>query len=67
VVTGGVVRLLHGHSAFNALTGQEWIAPVADIVREAERIRRQPEAPSQGDPFSDVPSAEEGPGKAGNA
>lgn len=67
VATGDVVLVLHGHSAFDALTGQEWIVQVADIVREAERIRQQPEVPRQGDLFSDVPSAEEGPRQASSA
>ena len=45
VVTGDVILVLHRDTAFEALTGQEWIYPVAELAREAERSRgiREPE------------------------
>lgn len=45
VVTGDVILVLHRETAFEALTGQEWIYPVAELAREAERSRgiREPE------------------------
>ncbi len=39
VVTGDVILVLHRDTAFEALTGQEWIYPVAELMREAERSR----------------------------
>lgn len=45
VVTGDVILVLHRETAFEALTGQEWIYPVAELAREAEQSRgiREPE------------------------
>jgi DNA-binding transcriptional MerR regulator len=45
VVTGDVILVLHRETAFEALTGQEWIYPVAELEREAEKSRgiREPE------------------------
>ena len=39
VVTGDVILVLHRETAFEALTGQEWIYPVAELAREAEKSR----------------------------
>lgn len=39
VVTGDVVLVLHAEGAFDALSGQEWVLPVADIVREIDALR----------------------------
>ena len=36
VVTGDVVLVLHSTGAFDALSGQEWVLPVADILEELE-------------------------------
>ena len=45
VVTGDVILVLQRDTAFEALSGQEWIYPVAELAREAERSRgiREPE------------------------
>jgi len=39
VATGDVILVLHRETAFEALTGQEWIYPVAELAREAEICR----------------------------
>lgn len=52
VVTGDVVLVLHGTGAFDALTGQEWILPVADVLREVEALQPPPGAPRQRDLFA---------------
>lgn len=51
VVTGDVVLVLHGESAFDALTGQNWVMPVAELARDAERIKGKEEVPEQGELF----------------
>ena len=56
VATGDVVLVLHGHGAFDALTGQEWILPVAEIIREVERLTPALDAPAQPDLFEALPS-----------
>ena len=55
VATGDVVLVLHGRSAFEALTGQEWILDVADIAHEARQIQQPEVTPHQWDLFSDDP------------
>ncbi len=53
VATGDVVLVFHQGLAFEALSGQEWILQVADLEREAERVRASGTAdPTQGDLFS---------------
>jgi len=52
VVTGEVILVLHRETAFEALSGQEWIYPVAELEREAERIRGI-EEPAQNELFQD--------------
>lgn len=52
VVTGEVILVLHRDTAFEALSGQEWIYPVAELARDAERIRGIV-APEQVDLFQD--------------
>jgi DNA-binding transcriptional MerR regulator len=53
VATGDVVLVFHQGMAFEALSGQEWILQVADVEREAERVRaRGRPDPLQGDLFS---------------
>lgn len=37
VVTGDIVLVFRDGAAFDALTGQEWIFPVAELLREVER------------------------------
>jgi len=39
VVTGDIILVLHGDSAFEALTGQEWILPVAALERQVTRLQ----------------------------
>ena len=39
VVTGDVVLVLHSTGAFDALSGQEWVLPVADILQELESVQ----------------------------
>lgn len=53
VATGDVVLVFHQGMAFEALSGQEWILQVADVEREAERVRAQGRIdPLQGDLFA---------------
>lgn len=49
VVTGDVVLVFHGRHAFDALTGQQWVFPIAELVAEVERMRQQ--TPEQGELF----------------
>lgn len=53
VATGDVVLVFHEGTAFDALTGQEWVFPVAELQREVERLRREEAEPVQGDLFPD--------------
>lgn len=53
VATGDMILVLHRETAFEALTGQEWIYPVAELEREAAKTRGEPE-PEQTDFFFDV-------------
>jgi len=57
VVTGDVVLVFHGERAFDALTGQEWVFPVAELAREIERLQHQP--PQQGELFPAPPAKAE--------
>ncbi|MDH4229751.1 MAG: MerR family transcriptional regulator [Nitrospirota bacterium] len=41
VATGDVVLVFHGGAAFEALSGQEWVFPVAELARDVERLRRK--------------------------
>ncbi|WP_165869200.1 MerR family transcriptional regulator [Thiogranum longum] len=58
VVTGDVVLVFHGERAFDALTGQEWVFPIAELVKEVEQLQRI--QPQQGELF---PAATEKPEK----
>jgi DNA-binding transcriptional MerR regulator len=49
VVTGDVVLVFHGERAFDALTGQEWVFPIAELAKEVEQLQR--EQPQQGELF----------------
>ncbi len=55
VVTGDVILVLHGESAFEALTGQEWILPVASLERQVAQLQPQPQ---QGSLFAEAEFAE---------
>lgn len=50
VVTGDVVLVFHGERAFDALTGQEWVFPIAELATEVEKMQQQ--QPQQGELFS---------------
>lgn len=39
VVTGDVVLVLHAAGAFDAVSGQEWVLPVAEILQEIEALQ----------------------------
>ena len=54
VATGDVVLVLRSGSAFDALTGQEWILQVADLEREARQLLQEREIPRQWELFRDV-------------
>ncbi|MCO6412578.1 MAG: MerR family transcriptional regulator [Thiogranum sp.] len=49
VVTGDVVLVFHGERAFDALTGQQWVFPVAELAKEVEQL--QQELPEQTELF----------------
>jgi len=53
VVTGDVVLVLRSSTAFDALTGQEWILQVAELEREAQLLLSNHEAPLQRELFRD--------------
>lgn len=63
VVTGDIILVLHQETAFEALTGQEWIYPVAELEREAARSHGETE-PEQVELFhwseTDQPMAKAG-------
>jgi DNA-binding transcriptional MerR regulator len=52
VVTGDVVLVLHGRGAFDALTGQEWILPVAEVLREVQEAEPPRGGPRQEELFA---------------
>ncbi len=56
VATGDTVLVFQGESAFEALTGQEWILDIAQFQREVERRAGEPSAPVQADLF-EAPNA----------
>lgn len=55
VATGDVVLVLHEGAAFEALSGQEWVFPVARMQREIDQLNRSQtaETPRQRELFSD--------------
>lgn len=55
VVTGDVVLVLHAAGAFDAVSGQEWVLPVADILQEIEHLQGEDSAqPQQWELFADI-------------
>ncbi|MGD2056346.1 MAG: MerR family transcriptional regulator [Gammaproteobacteria bacterium] len=54
VATGDVVLVLRSGTAFDALTGQEWILQVADLEREARQLLQERELPRQWELFRDA-------------
>jgi len=55
VVTRDMILVLHRESAFEALSGQEWIYPVAELEQDAARCRgiTEPEQVSLFDPVNE--------------
>ncbi len=53
VATGDMILILHRETAFEALTGQEWIYPVAELAREAAKTRGFKE-PEQTELFAEI-------------
>jgi DNA-binding transcriptional MerR regulator len=51
VATGDVVLVLRSGTAFDALTGQEWILQVAEFEREARQMLSDHQEPHQGELF----------------
>ena len=67
VATGDMILVLHRETAFEALTGQEWIYPVAELEREAARTRGF-EEPEQTELFAEAKlNPEARMGKTANA
>lgn len=63
VVTGDVVLVLHAAGAFDAVSGQEWVLPVADILQEIEALQgADATPPQQGDLFTEVDDEQGGEG-----
>lgn len=61
VVTGDIILVLHHGGAFDALTGQEWILPVADILEEIESMQSGGEyRPVQWELFGTTEGPEQG-------
>ena len=60
VATGDVVLAFHGGAAFEAISGQAWIFPVAEIQRDVESLRRRAAdtPPLQGELFPDPGTAD---------
>lgn len=52
VVTGDVVLVFHNQQTFDALTGQQWVLPVAELAEEVEQLRKSRQIPTQGELFS---------------
>lgn len=44
VATGDVVLVFSQGTAFDALSGQEWVFPVAELARDVDRLRRTEDA-----------------------
>jgi len=57
VATGDMILVLHRETAFEALTGQEWIYPVAELAQEAALSRGEQE-PEQSDLFIETADTE---------
>ncbi len=57
VVTGDVVLAIRDQHAFDALSGQEWVFPVADFIDEVERLRLDEAPPVQEELFPELREA----------
>ncbi len=60
VTTGDVILVLHEGSAFEALSGQHWVFPVARIEEEIHRFHGETQSPPprQGELFPELPMAQ---------
>jgi hypothetical protein len=58
-----MILVLHKETAFEALTGQEWIYPVAELEREAAKSRGIVE-PEQSELFASPENLQNSPIKA---
>ncbi|HEX9627116.1 MAG TPA: MerR family transcriptional regulator [Acidiferrobacterales bacterium] len=52
VATGEVLLVFRAGSAFEAVSGQEWILPVAELERDIERLTGGADSPVQGELFA---------------
>lgn len=52
VATGEVLLVFRAGSAFEAVSGQEWILPVADLERDIDQLRTKTDPPIQGELFA---------------
>jgi DNA-binding transcriptional MerR regulator len=60
VVTGDVVLVFHNGAAFEALTGQEWVFPIAELARDIEQYNpTELHSPTQGELFTAQVSAQD--------
>ncbi|MBI5137409.1 MAG: MerR family transcriptional regulator [Nitrospirae bacterium] len=67
VATGDVVLVFHRGVAFEAITGQEWVLPIAELQRDVVRDRAANPIPVQEELFPAWPVANgEGGGRTGN-
>jgi len=59
VATGDVILVFHEGAAFETLSGQEWILPIAQIQREVEQHKstQQKASGTQGELFPEIKSA----------
>jgi DNA-binding transcriptional MerR regulator len=70
VVTGDVLLVMHRGSRFDALSGQEWILPIADLIHELDRDKRHVGTPLQTELFPETvatPAAPAGRARRQNA
>jgi DNA-binding transcriptional MerR regulator len=51
VATGDVLLVMHRGSRFDALSGQQWILPIADLIHELDRKKQHVGAPLQTELF----------------
>ena len=54
VATGDVLLVMHRGSRFDALSGQEWILPIADLMHELDRENQHVGTPLQTDLFPET-------------
>lgn len=59
VAAGDIIMVFHEGAAFEAISGQEWVFPIAQMQRDIERLNRdkKAETPLQRDLFPDKNTA----------